>query len=104
MGFPSLAQRLEPAPTVVWRELDRKDIAQLSIEISAFGLRPLDHADNDVPQCRQSPGDNPQRHRFAGARFTGHEREASLLDELLDTPGEMVDPGCHQQSIAGQLG
>ena len=71
MGFPAFPECFESAPTIVRRELHREDIAQLSIEVGAFRLGPLDHTDRDVPQCVKPPGDNPQRHRFAGSRFPG---------------------------------
>ena len=51
----------------------------------------------------QSPGDNPQRHRLAGTRLPGDQREASLLDQLFDTPGEVLDLGRRQQSFTGKL-
>ena len=70
MGFPALAQCLESPPTIVRLEFHRENIAQLTIEVGGFGLRPLDRADGDVPQRLKPPGDNPQRHRFAGARLT----------------------------------
>ena len=103
MGFPALAECFESTPTIVRRELHREDIAQLAIEVGAFGLGPLDHTDRDVPQRREPPGDNPQRHRFAGTRLTRHQREAPLLDQLFDAPGEMLDLGGQEQSVAGQL-
>ena len=104
MRFPALAERLESAPAIVRRELHREDVAQLAIEVGAFRLGPFDHADRDVPQRRKPPGDNPQRHRFAGARLTRDQREAPLLDQLFDAPGEMLDLGGRQQSFAGELG
>ena len=103
MGFPALAECFESTPTIVRRELHREDITQLSIEVGAFRLGPFDHTDRDVPQRLKPPGDNPQRHRLAGTRFTRDQREASLLNQLFDAPGEMLDLGGHQQSIAGNL-
>jgi hypothetical protein len=103
VGFPALAERFESTPTIGRRELHREDIAQLSVEVGAFRLGPLEHTDNDVPQRLKPPGDNPQRHRLAGTRVTRDQREAPLLDQLFDAPGEMLDLGGHQQSITGEL-
>ena len=104
MRFPALAECLESAPTIVRCQLHREDIAQLAIEVGTLRLGPLDHADCDVPQRLKPARDNPQRHRFAGARLTRDQGEAPLLDQLFDTPGEVLDPGSRQQCFAGELG
>ena len=104
MGFPAFPECFESAPTIVRRELHRENVAQLSIEVGAFRLRPFDHTNRDVAHRLKPPGDNPQRHRFAGARLTRDQREAPLLDQLFDPPGEMLDPGRRQQSLTGELG
>jgi hypothetical protein len=70
----------------------------------ALRLGPLDHTDRDVAQRRKPPGDDPQRHRFAGARLTGQKRKAPFLDQLFDTPRKMLDLGGRQQRFAGELG
>ena len=103
MGFPALAERSESTPTIGRRELHREDIAQLSIEVGAFRLGPLDHTNDNVPQRQQPLGDDAQRHRLAGTRLSRDQREPPLLDELLDAPGEMVDLGVHQQPMAGEI-
>ena len=104
MCFPALAERLESAPAIVRRELHREDVTQLAIEVGAFRLGPFDHADRDVTHRRKPPRDDPQRHRFAGARLPRDQREAPLLDQLFDAPGEVLDPGRCQQSFTGDLG
>jgi hypothetical protein len=93
VGFPALAERFKSAPAIVRRQLHREDVPQLPIEVAALRLGPLDHTDRDVTQRRQPPGDDLQRHRFAGARLSGHQREAPFLDQLLDTPRKMLDFG-----------
>src|SRR5208282_4807214 len=76
MGFPAFPECFESAPTIVWRELHRENIAQLSIEVGTFRLRPFDHTNRDVAHRLKPPGDNPQRHRFASAGLTRDQREA----------------------------
>jgi hypothetical protein len=63
----------------------------------------LEHADHHVAQRREAFGDDPQGHRLAGSRLAADEREAAFLDQLLDAPGEVLDRGGHQQSLAGKL-
>src|SRR5262245_17282288 len=103
MAFPALAQGFESTPAIVWLELHRENIAQLAIEVGAFRLGPLDHADCDVPQRLKPPGDNPQRHRLPGTGLTRDQREAPLPHQLFDAAGKTFDLGGHQQPIAGEF-
>ena len=104
MGFPPLAERFEPAPAIVRGQLHPEDVAQLSIEVGTLRLGSLDHTDGDVPQRGKPPGHDPQGHRFAGTRLTGHQCEAPLLDQLFDAPGEMLDLGRREECFTGKLG
>jgi len=104
MGTPPLAEGFEAAIAIRGAEFHREDLAQFAIEVGRLGLRPLQHAEHYVPQGPQAFGDDPQGHRLAGPRLAGDHREAALLDQLLDAPGEVLDPGSHQQRVAGQFG
>jgi hypothetical protein len=104
VGPPSLAQGVEAPPTIVGLELHRDDVAQLAVEVGGPGLGPLAHPAGHVPQGRKPPGDPAQRHTLAGTGFPRDQREAPFLDELFDPPGELLDLGGPEPSLAGQLG
>ncbi len=80
-----------------------RDEARWAFQRSRSALGPLDHADHDIAQRGKPAGDNPQRHGLPGTRLPRDQREAPFLDELFDAPCEVVDPGSHQQSLAGEL-
>ena len=103
MRLPTLAEGLESAPAVRRAELHREDVAQFAVEVTAFRLGPLHDAHHHVAERGEAFGHDPQGHRLAGSRLARDQGEASFLDQLLDTPGETLDLGGHQQRLVGQL-
>ena len=103
MGLPPFPQRAKATPAIGGREFDGEDIAQLPIKIGRSRLRPLEHPHRDVAQRRQTLSHDPQRHGFPRAGFARDQSETALLHELLDPPGEVFDPGSHEQCLARQL-
>ena len=104
MGFPSLSQRFESTVTIGRPQFDRKDFAQLAIEVGVLGLGPLQYSDHDVPQRREAFGYDPQRHRLAGSRLTADQGKAAFLDKLFHSPGKAFNLRCYQQAFTGEFG
>jgi hypothetical protein len=78
VGLPSFPEGLESTPTIRRAELHREDVGQLAVEVGAFGLGPLEHADRDITQRGQAFGDDPQGHRLQGS----HSSSLARLDQI----------------------
>ena len=99
-----LAQALEAAPAVTWRQRHAEEIAQLAVEVGHAALRTADHADGDIAQTGQPLGQDAQRHRLAGTGRAGDEGEAALAHLAFEAQAEMLDARRDEERLGGQFG
>src|SRR5882757_8551883 len=103
MLLPLGSYRLVCTPAIRRRDREAKQMAKLAVEVGHAALRPFDLADDDVPQCGESVGKQPQDGRLAGADVASDEREAAVHDQVFDAPCEVVNTRRLAQRLNGDV-
>ena len=76
----------------MWFKRDRKDIAQLPVEIDQRTLRMIDRTDRDIRQTPKTLSQETQSHTLSGPGIAVNHRKPAFANlRMLDPPTEILD-------------
>ena len=100
---PLVSQSFEAAPTIVRRERNSEEIAELAIEVAEVALGPDDDADSNVGELREFSSGDSESDGLTCSGLAGDKGKTSVPHLILQTPAKVLDLGVDPEGVVRQV-